>query len=419
MRETRTLEFKESITNTFLKTVSAFANYGGGEILFGVDDNGNVVGIEDPQKICLDIENKINDSITPNPEFLLEINQANHTIKLTVKSGVHKPYLYKSKAYKRNDSATIEVDRLEFSRLVLEGENTNYEEVKSSKQDLTFEVLEEKLKEIVQIEELNLDILRTLNLYENGQGYNNAAALVADHNQFPGVDIAKFGENISIIQKRKTYSNMSVLQAYDKTIDLFRDFYTYEKIQGAVRQTEERISEAAFREALANAFIHRVWDLDAQIRISMYDDRIEIVSPGGLPTGISKEEYLAGRISVLRNPILANVFYRLRLVEIFGSGIARIKQIYAGSAQKPQFAIGENTIMITLPLMTEELNLSEDEQAVYSALSKNNLLSMSEILAKVTFGKSKTTQLAKALIEKGYVIKEGTGRGTKYRIISD
>ncbi len=418
MRETRTLEFKESITNTFLKTVSAFANYGGGEILFGVDDNGKVVGIENPQKICLDIENKINDSITPNPEFSLEINQANQTIKLTVKSGVHKPYLYKSRAYKRNDSATIEVDRLEFSRLVLEGENTNYEQVKSSKQDLTFEVLEEKLKEIVQIEELNLDILRILNLYENGQGYNNAAALVADQNQFPGVDIAKFGENISIIQKRKMYSNISVLQAYDDVLDLFRDFYTYEKIQGSVRQTEERISEAAFREALANAFIHRVWDLDAQIRISMYDDRIEIVSPGGLPTGISKEEYLAGRISVLRNPILANVFYRLKLVEIFGSGIARIKQIYEGSVQKPQFAIGENTIMITLPVMTEELNLSEDEQTVYAVLSKNNLLAMSEILTKVRFGKSKTTQLIKVLIEKGYVIKEGTGRGTKYRIMS-
>ena len=103
MRETRIIEFKETITNTFLKTVSAFSNYNGGEIYFGIDDNGNVKGIADVKQSCLDIENKINDSILPQPDYTLEI-QNDSTIKLTVKSGIHKPYLYKSKAYKRNDT---------------------------------------------------------------------------------------------------------------------------------------------------------------------------------------------------------------------------------------------------------------------------------------------------------------------------
>lgn len=109
MRETRILEFKETITNTFLKTVSAFSNYNGGTILFGVDDNGNVKGLPDVKQACLDIENKINDSISPQPNYTLEIQNNDQTIKLTVKSGLQKPYLYKSKAYKRNDTATIEV----------------------------------------------------------------------------------------------------------------------------------------------------------------------------------------------------------------------------------------------------------------------------------------------------------------------
>lgn len=121
MRETRNLEFKETITSTFLKTVSAFSNYDGGTILFGVDDDGNIKGLSDIIKACLDIENKINDTISPQPDYVLEPNEVNKTIKLIVKSGLQKPYLYKSKAYKRNDSATIEVDTLEFSRLVLEG----------------------------------------------------------------------------------------------------------------------------------------------------------------------------------------------------------------------------------------------------------------------------------------------------------
>lgn len=121
MRKTSTTEFKEKITNTFLKIVSAFSNYNGGEIFFGIDDNGNVKGLPDVKQACLDIENKINDSITPQPDYTLELQNNDRTIKLTVKSGIQKPYLYKSKAYKRNDTATIEVDTLEFSRLVLDG----------------------------------------------------------------------------------------------------------------------------------------------------------------------------------------------------------------------------------------------------------------------------------------------------------
>ena len=98
MRETRILEFKETITNTFLKTVSAFSNYNGGTILFGVDDDGNVKGLSDVKQACLDIENKINDSVSPQPNYTLEIQNNDQTIKLTIKSGLQKPYLYKSKA---------------------------------------------------------------------------------------------------------------------------------------------------------------------------------------------------------------------------------------------------------------------------------------------------------------------------------
>ena len=88
MRETRIVEFKETITNTFLKTVSAFSNYDGGTILFGVDDDGNIKGLPDVKQACLDIENKINDSITPQPDYTLEIQNNDQTIKLTVKSGL-------------------------------------------------------------------------------------------------------------------------------------------------------------------------------------------------------------------------------------------------------------------------------------------------------------------------------------------
>ena len=416
MRETRILEFKETITNTFLKTVSAFSNHDGGTVLFGVDDDGNIKGLQDVKQACLDIENKINDSITPQPDYTLEIQNNDQTIKLTVKSGLQKPYLYKSKAYKRNDTATIEVDTLEFSRLVLDGKNIRFEELPCKDQELSFEILHRKLKETVRIENFDKDTLKTLNLYDDVNGFNNAAGLLADKNHFPGIDIVKFGENISIIQKRSTFENTSVLDVYEKAIDVFRDYYQYEVIQGADRKKVEKIPEAAFREAIANALIHRVWDVDSQIRVSMFDDRIEIVSPGGLPSGITEEEYLSGKLSVLRNRNLANVFYRLGFVEIFGTGITRIKQLYAEGLIKPEFEVSENAIKIVLPMFANNADLTEDEKVIYKLLSKNMLKPISEITPYIPFGKSKATKLLKYMEKKGVIVIEGKGRGTKYII---
>lgn len=416
MHETRTLEFKETITNSFLKTVSAFSNYDGGTIMFGIDDDGNVKGLSDAKQSCLDIENKINDSISPQPDYTLEIQNNEQTIKLTVKSGLQKPYLYKSKAYKRNDTATIEVDTLELSRLVLEGKNIRFEELPCKEQELSFEILYRKLKESIQIEVFSQDTLKTLDLYSNANGYNNAAGLLADKNHFPGIDMVKFGENISIIQKRATFEKMSVLEIYEKSLEVFRDYYQYEIIQGSDRKKMEKIPEAAFREAIANALIHRAWDVESQIRVLMFEDRVEVVSPGGLPFGITAEEYLSGRLSVLRNRNLANVFYRLGFVEIFGTGITRIKQLYEESLIKPDFEISENTIKILLPVIENNLNLTEDERIVYRILSRTMLKPISEIAPYVSFGKSKTTQLLKDMVQKGVITVEGKGRGTKYII---
>ena len=160
MRETRTAEFKETVTNTFLKTVSAFSNYDGGEIFFGIDDDGNIKGLPDVKQACLDIENKVNDSITPQPDYTLELQNNDRTVKLTVKSGYQKPYLYKSKAYKRN----------------------------------------------------NQDTLKTLNLYSSTMGYNNAAGILADQNHFPGIDLVKFGENISEIMPYVEFGKSKTMQ---------------------------------------------------------------------------------------------------------------------------------------------------------------------------------------------------------------
>ena len=415
MKETRQLEFKSDISNTFLKTVSAFANYDGGQIVFGVGDTGEIIGLKDPVDTCLAIENKINDSIRPQPQYELSVNEKDKTVILTVEAGPAKPYTYKSKAYRRNDTATIEADELELSRLILQGRNIYYEELPADTQELSFLELERRAKQEIGIKSLNKDILKTLNLYHDGEGYNHAAELLADQNHFSGIDVARFGEDISIILKRAVLEKESILSELEKAVEIYRDYYQYEEIRGMDRVKVEKIPEEAFRETIANALIHRTWDVNAQIRVLMFEDRIEVSSPGGLPAGLSEEEYLKGNISMLRNPILGNVFYRLHIVEILGTGIIRIKEAYKDSQKKPVFEVFENSIKVTLPVISS-INLNADEAVVYDVLRKNYPKSISEIMEEVPFGKSKTAALLKRMVENHYVTIVGSGRGTKYKI---
>lgn len=221
MRESRTLEYKGSISPTYLKTVSAYANYRTGDIKFGIDDHGKAVGVEKPDDACLSIENQINDNISPKPDFTLDINRRTGVITLTVMEGLHKPYFYKSKAYCRNDSATVEVDRLELARLILEGQNKSYESLKSQKQDLSFHHLEKAFQTTLQIQTLSKDILKTLELYSDNEGYNHAAALLADENAFFGIDIVRFGETINILLHREPIEHISILQQFEKAMMMY------------------------------------------------------------------------------------------------------------------------------------------------------------------------------------------------------
>lgn len=416
MRESRTLEFKQSVTNTFLKTVCAYANYGTGKILFGVKDDGSVIGIENPVQSCLDIENKVNDSIDPVPIYTLEINEKTKVITLTVKEGTFKPYFYKSKAYIRNDSSSIEVDRLELSRLILEGKNMSFEELPSKTQELNFTMLERRLKEELNVDLLSMDILKTLELYSDNNGYNIAAQLLADQNDYPGIDSVRFGDSIDILQDRECFSKQSILIQYERIIEKFCKYYEYEEIKGAYRNKVEMIPEKAFREAIANALVHRTWDINANINVSMYKDKIEISSPGGLPKGISDEIYRNGGISIPRNPIIANVFLRLNMIERFGTGIRRINETYQDSETKPIYRVFNDMIQIILPVIKENSTLSTDERIIVDLL-RNTAMSTSSVATATGFGKTKSLEILNKLVDNGYLQKIGNGRGTKYTLV--
>ena len=148
---------------------------------------------------------------------------------LTVQEGFDKPYLYKSKAYWRSDTATIEVDRVELTRLILEGKNTSYEELPAQNQDLSFNILDKLLHDTLGIEKVSKDILTTLMLYDKKSGYNIAAELLADHNSFSGIDSVRFGDSISVILDRESYEYESILSQYYDVIGMFKSIISLKK----------------------------------------------------------------------------------------------------------------------------------------------------------------------------------------------
>ncbi|WP_290140091.1 ATP-binding protein [Allocoprobacillus halotolerans] len=152
------------------------------------------------------------------------------------------------------------------------------------------------------------------------------------------------------------------------------------------------------------------------MKISMFDDRIEISSPGSLLPDISVEEYLNGQISVFRNPIISNIFFRLNYIEKLGTGIRRINEAYHESLVKPKYRVFENSILVILPVFNSYLDLSEKENEIVKCLNKHQLLTRNQLDKMIGFHKAKTNRVLKKLLEKDMIVKNGKGKTTKYQL---
>ncbi|MHB1452701.1 MAG: RNA-binding domain-containing protein [Saccharofermentanales bacterium] len=431
--ESRTVEYKQEYTKTLLKTVSAFANYFDGCIVIGVSDKGTVTGLQNPDETRLNLENSINDQIEPKPfyEITTEIIKDRTVLILKVYKGEHTPYTFNHKAYRRMDTATVQTDKYAYEELVLQGRNLSFEELASDDQKLAFNLLSDRLKKSIKINDWNEDLLITLGLKRSGR-FNNAAALLSDTNPLRQSDvqlIAYSGTSVLDIKDRQLLSDISILQQYDSCMDFYRKHINMgEIIDGAYRKTVEEIPLVAYREAVANAIIHRDYSKNADIRIEFFEDRVEVVSPGRLPIGISEEEYYEGRISIPRNDILAEIFLRLGIIERLATGIRRIKEFYRDYSVKPVFKVTDNAILVILPKVSaiDDSNenreegftskLTEKELLIYNSISKKGFMTRSEIEKTVGLKKSHTIDLINKLRDKDLIAQIDRGRITKYMI---
>ena len=268
-----------------------------------------------------------------------------------------------------------------------------YTELPARSQDLTFETFEKMFMERFGIAVRKPDTWITLGLYSPEAEFTNAALLLSSQNDFPGIDVVMYGESRDIIRRRVRLENCSVLDLIDDSMKLFEEQFIYEKVEGLYRSVKEKIPTESFREVITNAIVHRQWETPALVKVEFYPDKAIVTSPGGLPEGMSAEEYLSDRhISILRNESLALTFLRLGLIESLGTGIPRIRECYARSIQQP------------------------DQQQIYDCVLEHQPVSSTQIQAATGLSRSTLQRCLKSMTESGYLVRTGKGPSSRYII---
>lgn len=425
--ENETNELKQELTKGIKKEIVAFANTNGGKIYIGVDDNGNVTGLQNVHEDLEALTGMINEGIKPN---LIEYSKINieqyddkELIIVDIQSGPNKPYylaekgLKPSGVYLRHGSSSIQASDEIIKRMIFEHNGLRFEEMISSNQNLTFDYLEKKFKEN------NIDLqknkYKSLNIVNENNKYTNLALLLSDQCQY-SIKCAIFNGNNKIeFRDRKEFKG-SILKQVD---DLFEYFELFNKISGRIiglqRIDIKDYPTYSLREGLLNAVIHRSYYFDSSILISLYDDKFEIVSMGGLIDGITIQDIFKG-VSSSRNPNLANIFYRLGYVESFGTGIGRIMASYENYEKKPIFDTTYNTFSIILPNINYQENiktiiadLTQDE-IIIEYLNKYNKINRKDAEKLLGISKTRTYEILNSMLEKNMIKKEGTGRSSYY-----
>ncbi len=356
-------EFTLTVTEKSLKDIAAFVNTSGGTIYYGVDDSGKVVGLNDIDDQFTRLTNMIRDSISPDITLFMnaEIIEKNNAklIRVEVSSGAGKPYYFKSRGirpdgvYVRQGSSSVPASAERIKAMIVETDGTVYENLRSMEQELTFVVASGEFRN------KNLEFgeaqQQTLGIRDRDGLYTNLGLLLSD--QCPHIIKAAVfqGTDRTVFRTCSEFSDSLLKQMRDAFAYIEMHMPVLTKYDGLTRTDTPAVAIEAAREAVWNALIHRDYSMISPTLLSLYSDRIEIVSIGGLPAGISMDTVELG-VSVCRNNKLANVFYRLGYVEAYGTGLMKIADSYKNSTVKHKLEVTEQAFKITLPFRPEVMN---------------------------------------------------------------
>lgn len=342
---------------------------------------------------------------------------------MNIQRGTNRPYYLAKKGlrpegvYVRQGTSSVPATDTLIRQMIKETDGDSFEEMRALEQNLTFEATAKEfdLRKVAfgQAQMQTLKILNSDNIYTNlGLLLSEQCVHTIKTAAFEGVDQ-------SVFKDRREFTG-SLLQQLNQVYD-YIDRYnqTHATFDKLLRIDTRDYPEVAVREALLNSLVHRDYSFRASTLISIYTDRIEFVSIGGLLPGITLKDVMMG-LSVCRNQNLANVFYRLQLIEAYGTGMRKIMGAYANTEKKPVIKSTDHAFKIILPnvnsIKTAEKNitLDDDESKILSFAKNNGSIIRSDVERQLGISASSASRLLRHLTEREILLQTGKGRRTKY-----
>lgn len=436
LRESGDVEFKETFNVAALKTICAFANSKGGTLYIGVKDDSTPAGRSISDKSQQKIINQIEDGIGIQPQINVHTQDDDEFLTITIPQS-KTPVSYKGKYYKRVGNTTRELQADELRNFMLK--------------DVPWDSL---TKSVFSFDEIDKDILagvgnqsrgergvpdwdrmgdeaflKHLNLVVDGE-LTNAAMILFGNNpnrHFPHakIRIGRFKGQSEIIADHEITGNliMQLRRAEETVKSLINKRY---EITGESFQRQEvwDYPLPALREALLNAIVHRNYHIrEAEIQVKIYDEKIWIYNPGGLPEGLSVEQLSEPHSSIPRNPLIADVFYRAGYIEKFGTGTLRIiEALKEAGHPEPEFKEEANGFVVQLfrsegAEISIPEGLNERQRTAMMYIHEHGSINNSTYQEISGSSKRTATRDLKDLTERGLLVQVGKGgAGIKYRL---
>lgn len=421
--ESETVELKEIYTSDLRKEIVAFANTNGGVIYVGVQDSGEIAGLDNADFVMQQISNSLRDSIRPDISMFTKIEllkeESKFYVKLIVNQGTKKPYYLSDKGlkptgvYVRRGTSSAPASEDAIRMMIKMTDGDSFEANRSLVQELTFNRLDEEMKkrglEFAEIQMKNIGILSSDGIY------TNMGLLVSDQCRH-SIKFAIFqGTDKLVFRDRKEFTGSLFTQLTDayKTIDFYNG--TKATFHDLLRTDERDYPEDAVREALLNAIVHRDYSFSGSTFINLYSDRLEMISLGGLVSGLSLEAAMLGA-SQPRNEKLAALFYRMKLIEAYGTGISKIISCYKGLPVQPEFENVEGAFRVVLPNIHAIVLSTENEKylPILKLFEKQEEITRSDVERTLGVGTTHAINTLKEMLDKDLICKVGNGRLTRY-----
>lgn len=435
--ENQNIEFKQEYVPDIRKEVMGFANAEGGTVYVGIRKDGTVFGVGDPDGVILQIVNSLKDALAPDIMPFVRVNsveiEGKQVVEINVTTGTNRPYYLREKGlkpsgvYVRKGSSTQPMTEEGIREMILQNSGRSFELCRSMNQELTFHTLQAEMQK--RLIELGTSQMRTLKLIGEDGLYTNLALLLSDQCETT-TKVALFqGTDKEVFRDRKEFTG-SILKQLEEVYQFINLLNKTKATFSGLDRTDMRdYPEEAVRESLLNSIVHRDYSFSGSNLVNIYENRMEFVSLGGLVSGLELKSIFLG-VSQSRNPNLAAVFYRMRLIESYGTGIGKIERAYKTYQFQPEFETAKGVFRVTLPNRNEEQErekqttesvdtmvfLNEQKSLIVQYAKENGSVTRKEVEDLIGAGTTKAFRLLKELCEAGKLEQKGNGKLSTYVI---